>query len=1445
MEVPPESASAGDPSAPSTAGDEEITEARRLSSEIAGILLKLRETSRGGSDDRRIEACERALSFLASRLAESDDRLDRQAWLAKNSGALRLLEDLRQPSQSQDEPPEPPGGSSAKTPERLGDYELLEKIGSGGMGDVYRARQVSLGREVALKVLRPDLAKNERVLERFAREAKAAAAIHHPSIVQVHEAAIEDERPYIVMELVRGSSLEEVLHAGGSLPTERALAIARDVAEAVAAAHEAGVLHRDIKPGNILIEGSMDSARVSGRARLADFGLAQLAAEGTLTRSGDVLGTLAYMAPEQLQGRATSRTVDVYGLGATLYALLTGRPPHVASNPATMAERVARRDPIPLRDLNPSVDRDAATICAKAMRWDPRARYENASELARDIDRRLRHEPIEARPASWTYRARLALRRNPRAAVFAGAAFVAASFAFILLLGWLRHAGLNSVATRLAEGRIDEAEGGLASLVPFPPIERTREAGLRIEVHRRRGELGLAAREAAKLEGEEGDRALRRIEQTIEAQLAGWRGLHEGGLRWTLLVAARNALDGIHGFLGLSVPEGSVRKAIVSKAVGRLEDAAHFARHLLWSLSQEDAALAVQDILDGDEGERDPGKMRDALESVLADRSKGEKAARPIAWRNPSGSLVRTVLDTGAGEGLDGILDASSRAILSLADVYLPSLPAEDRLSLMGRLENLVALRSPGAPIRLDGVSDVLSVARGDLDGNHHDDVLLVTRDSIVFLEVGPAGIERRPGRDLSPRKQKYEGSGIRAAALLDLDGDQPDELLLGGLLGPEQAPSVTRIYRWNPEAKAWHLLREIEHEDARHLPTDRAFARGDIDGDGKVDLVIGFTSGGEDERYVCLARQVLDPTGPVARLPGGGTEADVFSVFVGDLDSDGQLDIGAATGPWRGWDLRFWTLEGGSILGPHRLGPLGTFHQAAVVQLDDGAPPAVLAAKSAYSSRNAIFPPDEPAGIPNGLYLLRFNAPEKAAERTPLSAIGERIVSGRSLKAQAREIFAWSDPFPEVLGEQEVLSALKISVLNNDAGLLEAAALTWWLGQGALREAWVDLYRVDRSSGKAVLEGNRVYVGRPGAEVIAELVRLPGDGAVKGAGLLLLSQDPPKPVGGVVGTRSVRRLLLDPPDAGAQEDLGVLLGLAEAYGRRWRHDRAQDLAMKVLKANPPPELAERARETLLDALTGLSDWPAARVALDAGELPRQAAKVIEDAERLAAAKSVDIADAEVRLVPFGAGAAGPLAPPVAVVDLGELASLECIRLSFEIEIEEVSWDRGIWVELRPFHEGKATSLEEHYGVELSLAGGTGSLRRRMVLRWGGLDDSSAQEPPRVLDAASFREATGKPGTPRYHVTLEGPIRDVIRARLEELEPRAQSAAGKDVMPDVQFSGLTGKDSSGNPEPLLPPPPGRYQLGVFDRYAGVIPQEKGPRGPTRARIRNLKLQRIP
>ncbi|MBI4604010.1 MAG: hypothetical protein HY721_18800 [Planctomycetes bacterium] len=277
----------------------------------------------------------------------------------------------------------------------------------------------------------------------------------------------------------------------------------------------------------------------------------------------------------------------------------------------------------------------------------------------------------------------------------------------------------------------------------------------------------------------------------------------------------------------------------------------------------------------------------------------------------------------------------------------------------------------------------------------------------------------------------------------------------------------------------------------------------------------------------------------------------------------------------------------------------------------------------------------------------------------------------------------------------------------------------------------------------------------------------------------------------------------------------------------------------------PPPAIIERAKEIHLAALTGLSDWEAARRALDDGELPAHAVKEIADAERLAAAQPDQITEANVQLAPFGADVAGPSRAPAAAKDLGEIGSIERIRLSFVIEIEEQSWDRNIWVGLRPWQEGGTADYKRFYGVEICHAGGAGNARRRLLIRWGGRDNSLADEPPRIFDAPSFREATGKPGRPRYRVTLEGPARGVIHARVEELEPQAHGARGADPIPDAQHAGLRADAPAETQGPLISPPPGRYQLGVFDPYGGVIPQEKGGRGPTRARIWELRLQRIP
>jgi len=297
-------------------------------------------------------------------------------------------------------------------PAEFDDYELLKEIGRGGQGVVYRARQKSLNRTVALKVIGASRWASEAHLKRFRLEAEAAASLNHPFIVPIHEIGERDGCCYFSMNLVEGGQLDEVVRRK-PIPIRGAAQLVAKLARTVHYAHEHGILHRDIKPGNILLD-------AEGEPHLTDFGLARLVeTESDVTRSTDVLGTPSYMAPEQAgsDGAAITSATDVYGLGAVLYQLLTNRPPFAGRTTYETVRLVLETDPRQPRLLNPKVDRDLSTICLKCLEKDPRRRYPSALALAEDLERWLGREPIRARPAGFVTYGRKWLQRNPTTAV--------------------------------------------------------------------------------------------------------------------------------------------------------------------------------------------------------------------------------------------------------------------------------------------------------------------------------------------------------------------------------------------------------------------------------------------------------------------------------------------------------------------------------------------------------------------------------------------------------------------------------------------------------------------------------------------------------------------------------------------------------------------------------------------------------------------------------------------------------------------------------------------------------------------------------------------------------------------------------------------------------------------------------------------------------------------
>ncbi len=287
--------------------------------------------------------------------------------------------------------------SSIILPRRLGDYELLEELGRGGMGVVYKARQISLGRIVALKmILRGALASTVEI-NRFQAEAEAVARLEHPNIVPLYEIGQLDGQPYFSMQFVGGTTLARCLADGPLAPREAASILAL-VCRAVHLAHRQGLLHRDLKPSNILLD-------EDGRPLVTDFGLAKrFADEDSLTHSGAVVGTPSYMAPEQAAGGRgdVGPASDVYSLGTILYQMLTGRPPFQAASPVDTVLMVLEQDPLPPRVVNAKADRELEMIALKAIQKPTDLRYASAEEMAADLEAYLAGEPVSARSGGFT-----------------------------------------------------------------------------------------------------------------------------------------------------------------------------------------------------------------------------------------------------------------------------------------------------------------------------------------------------------------------------------------------------------------------------------------------------------------------------------------------------------------------------------------------------------------------------------------------------------------------------------------------------------------------------------------------------------------------------------------------------------------------------------------------------------------------------------------------------------------------------------------------------------------------------------------------------------------------------------------------------------------------------------------------------------------------------------
>ncbi|MBY0228325.1 MAG: serine/threonine protein kinase, partial [Gemmataceae bacterium] len=349
----------------------------------------------------------------------------------------------------------PPGETAPRSGGAGGDappgYELLGELGRGGMGVVYKARDARLGRVVALKMILSGGHAGADDLARFRTEAQAVARLQHPGIVQVFEVGEHDGRPFMALEFCPGGSLDRKL-AGTPMPPREAAALVRKVAEAVQAAHAAGVVHRDLKPANVLLT-------ENGASKVTDFGLAKKLDDSGQTKTGSIMGTPSYMAPEQAEGRKdVGPLADVYALGAILYECLVGRPPFRAATAFDTILQVVGEEPVPPRTLNPAVPRDLETITLKCLAKEPGRRYPSGQDLADDLGRFLAGEPIKGRPVGMMERASKWVKRN-RAVAFLGAAALLAMIAGTTASLWFAfRARAEADAARKAEG---EAETNL------------------------------------------------------------------------------------------------------------------------------------------------------------------------------------------------------------------------------------------------------------------------------------------------------------------------------------------------------------------------------------------------------------------------------------------------------------------------------------------------------------------------------------------------------------------------------------------------------------------------------------------------------------------------------------------------------------------------------------------------------------------------------------------------------------------------------------------------------------------------------------------------------------------------------------------------------------------------------------------------------------------------
>jgi tetratricopeptide (TPR) repeat protein len=592
---------------------------------------------------------------------------------------------------------------AAHLPEVPG-YEILGELGRGGMGVVYKARHIALDRLVALKMVLSGEFAGEQERARFRTEALAVARLQHPNVVQVFEVGEHQGHPYLALQYVEGGSLADRLRSGPQPPREAAELVER-LARAVQAAHDKGVIHRDLKPANVLLA-------ADGTPRIADFGLAKrLDAQSTATQTGAIVGTPAYMAPEQAGGKssAVGLAVDVWALGAVLYECLTGRPPFLGSTPTDILLRVLSDEPAPPRQLNPAVPRDLETIALKCLRKEPAKRYATAGDLADDLRRFLRDEPIRARPLSLTER----LWRRRRRLLAAGLALlVLLVVATQGLLGWRQQRRDRAYGEALAQGlRHLEAQQGNEALACFDEAVRLRPDSA----------SALTERGIAHVARGDHDRALADYNEALRLDPRNAVAYRRRG--WVFLTAGRyeEALSDLSESLQLeskATPAWKMR-ARVNLNLRRWSDAASDIESALGIEPRERELYELRSILHAAQGQWTESVRDYALTNPLTDEALFAQAAAALAggheakYRDACGGLLSL-----AGATNDAIVIGRpfSPARITARAFALAEHPAIDRKRLLDLSE--AGPRIPGRPdnIFLMRIKALVWLRTGDID---------------------------------------------------------------------------------------------------------------------------------------------------------------------------------------------------------------------------------------------------------------------------------------------------------------------------------------------------------------------------------------------------------------------------------------------------------------------------------------------------------------------------------------------------------------------------------------------------------------------------------------------------------------------------------------------------------------------------------------------------------